>query len=199
LERPRTGALWCRVWPVSYRWISCNYFCTSVTRNDFVIKCSRLLTILTVSYWWWQFVRNNGRFNLNSSFWWLHASMLPVSWEPVFAWYAIHATVSGYLSVLTEQNQVSFSCISFSPCMLWVSLFKSVLAYVQWYVKCIADVGCAEIPEQSTPNRVHKLVARYSELGKSLASPLDDVTSSARSQSPVQEVIGESEENEHEK
>ena len=50
------------------------------------------------------------------------------------------------------------------------------------------------MPTQSGPSRVSKLVARYSELGKSLSSPLEDVAPSAhrsgsREQSPVQEDI----------
>jgi len=65
-------------------------------------------------------------------------------------------------------------------------------------VTCTADVCCTEIPEIQGPNapsRVRKLVDRYSEIGRTLASPLDDVTSSgSRGQSPVPEVVGSSEE-----
>ena len=62
-------------------------------------------------------------------------------------------------------------------------------------VDCFSDICGTEMPAQSGPSRVSKLVARYSELGKSLSSPLDEVTSSAhrpgsRGQSPVQEDIG---------
>jgi len=60
------------------------------------------------------------------------------------------------------------------------------------------SVCCAEIVAPSGPSRVSKLVARYSALDK---SPLDDVTThttGSRGQSPVQEVVGDSEETEHE-
>jgi len=61
------------------------------------------------------------------------------------------------------------------------------------------DDCCSEMPVPSVPSRVSKLVERYSEIGKTLTSPFDDVTSSShtagsRGQSPVQEVI----ETEHE-
>jgi len=59
----------------------------------------------------------------------------------------------------------------------------------------LADVFCTELPAEVVPSRVGKLVARYSEIGKTLASPFD-VTPAApgagsREHSPVQEVICE--------
>jgi len=62
-------------------------------------------------------------------------------------------------------------------------------------VKCAADVHSTEMLGPSVPSRVRKLVDRYSEIGKTSASPFDDVTLSAntagsRGQSPVPGVVG---------
>jgi len=70
-------------------------------------------------------------------------------------------------------------------------------------VKCTADVCCTETSAQSGPSRVTKLVKRYSALGSTLSSPLDEITSSTRTarsrdQSPVPEVVGDGEVNENE-
>ena len=70
-------------------------------------------------------------------------------------------------------------------------------------VDCLADIDCTDIPAQSGSSYVSKLVARYSEMGKSPSSPFDDVISSghrpgSRGQSPVQEDVG-GEEREHQK